>query len=617
MKRVRVDSLHRLVLAFVAFSASTFAAAPTANLVGYWTFDEGAGTTAQDSSGNHFNATITSPSWIAGGKINKALHFNSSSYALAPTITTGNAFSLSVWVNPDTASQAGWTRILETQYNGGYYLGTDGTGKKYKFIVNTAAGSSNSACSYGCAEGGMVTTGWHLVTATYSGTTALLYVDGVQVASDTFTPPVFQGNLYIARYYGGSGYNWVGSLDEVRLYSRALTATEVGQIFAFTSDTQGPSVSISAPLANATVSNVVSITANAQDNVSVASVQFQVDGNNVGVPSTTFPYSTSWDTTQGSNGLHTLTAIATDGAGNPTTSGGIIVTVNNNLSAPLISNISATLSSSSTAAIGWVTDKLADSQVDYGTDTNYANSTPLNSSLVTTHSANLSNLLPSTLYHFRVKSRDSVGNLATSLDQTFSTAPVQSWTVGWNELPNTQMKSVCPPVGYLGAVDFQGNPYDFPGWCRMVIASWSGGIADTTRNRLVFWGGGHANYGGNEIYALNLAQNPATLLRLNDPSVPLNPSNSNTCVTTLSDGKPNSRHTYNNLTYIAHADRMFAMNGAVAYGSGGHNNDTWTLELGPLQWHRMDPVNGNPQPMTYYTNPGDVVAYDPNTLKSS
>jgi hypothetical protein len=85
-------------------------------------------------------------------------------------------------------------------------------------------------------------------------------------------------------------------------------------------------------------------------------------------------------------------------------------------------------------------------------------------------------------------------------------------TVGWQELPNTWLKSVVPPD------NFGGNNYDFSYHARAVIAAWSGGIADTQRNRMIIWGGGHNDYYGNELYSLNLSPNPSTLTRVSDPS---------------------------------------------------------------------------------------------------
>src|SRR3984885_5449714 len=94
-------------------------------------------------------------------------------------------------------------------------------------------------------------------------------------------------------------------------------------------DTTPPTVSITAPANAAKVSGVVAVTATAFDNVSVANVQFELDGANVGAPDLAAPYAYSWDTTKSVNGSHTLKAIATDGAGNTTTSAVVTVTVNN------------------------------------------------------------------------------------------------------------------------------------------------------------------------------------------------------------------------------------------------------------------------------------------------
>ena len=93
-------------------------------------------------------------------------------------------------------------------------------------------------------------------------------------------------------------------------------------------DTTPPTVSITAPAANSTVSGIVPFTANASDNIGVAGVQFIIDGANLGAEDTTSPYSVSWNTATISNGMHTLTARARDGAGNTNTSS-IGVTVSN------------------------------------------------------------------------------------------------------------------------------------------------------------------------------------------------------------------------------------------------------------------------------------------------
>jgi hypothetical protein len=94
--------------------------------------------------------------------------------------------------------------------------------------------------------------------------------------------------------------------------------------------------------------------------------------------------------------------------------------------APASLAISAVANSSVTttaATITWITNITATSQVDYGTTGSYGQSTALNSAMVTNHAVMLSNLAPSTLYHYRADSQDAGGNAAQSPDFTFITAP--------------------------------------------------------------------------------------------------------------------------------------------------------------------------------------------------
>ena len=188
-------------------------------------------------------------------------------------------------------------------------------------------------------------------------------------------------------------------------------------------DSQAPTVNITAPADNATVLGSITVSANASDNVGVAGVQFKVDGNNIGTEDTTSPYSITWDTAQVANGARVLTAVARDALNNSTTSAVINVIVDNppDTTAPDISQVSATNIANDSATITWTTNEASDSQVEYGTDTQYGSTTTLNTTKVTNHSQNLTGLTNSTLYHYRVLSRDTAGNLATSGDFTFTT----------------------------------------------------------------------------------------------------------------------------------------------------------------------------------------------------
>jgi hypothetical protein len=112
--------------------------------------------------------------------------------------------------------------------------------------------------------------------------------------------------------------------------STTFTLTVTALATPPSTDTMSPTVAIASPANNATVSgSAARVSATASDNVGVVGVQFQLDSQNVGVEDITAPYSMSWNTTNTSNGAHTLRAVARDAAGNTATSATVAVTVNN------------------------------------------------------------------------------------------------------------------------------------------------------------------------------------------------------------------------------------------------------------------------------------------------
>jgi hypothetical protein len=87
---------------------------------------------------------------------------------------------------------------------------------------------------------------------------------------------------------------------------------------------------------------------------------------------------------------------------------------------PVVSAVSASNVTSTAATITWTTNKAADSQVQYGLS-GYTNTTTDNTTMVAQHTVPLASLTASTIYHYRVLSRDSTGYLTTSGDFSFST----------------------------------------------------------------------------------------------------------------------------------------------------------------------------------------------------
>jgi hypothetical protein len=88
---------------------------------------------------------------------------------------------------------------------------------------------------------------------------------------------------------------------------------------------------------------------------------------------------------------------------------------------PVISSVSAGSITSTSATISWTTDETSDTQIEYGPTASYGSSPTANSQLVTNHSVVVTGLTAGTLYHYHVKSKDALGNLATSGDFTFTT----------------------------------------------------------------------------------------------------------------------------------------------------------------------------------------------------
>jgi len=199
-------------------------------------------------------------------------------------------------------------------------------------------------------------------------------------------------------------------------------------------DTAPPHVSITAPAGGAVVQGTINVTATARDNVGVTSVQFQIDGTNLGAPDTAEPFATSWNTTAISNGGHVLSAIARDAAGNSRTSTAVTVNVANDITPPSVSitapangaTVSSTLTVSASASdnVGVASVQIQIDGANFGAlDT----TAPYSVSWNTTTVANGSHTITAV-------ARDAAGNSRTSAASTVtvsnSVAPPPSPSTG-------------------------------------------------------------------------------------------------------------------------------------------------------------------------------------------
>lgn len=122
--------------------------------------------------------------------------------------------------------------------------------------------------------------------------------------------------------------------------------------------------------------------------------------------------------------LVNLTASDPDGASLTVSpaSGAVTVLPPPDTTPPVISGVASSGITSSGATVSWSTNEASDTQVEYGPTAGYGFFTALNTSLVTSHAQALTGLTSSTVYHYRVRSKDAAGNMASSGDLTFRTS---------------------------------------------------------------------------------------------------------------------------------------------------------------------------------------------------
>lgn len=161
--------------------------------------------------------------------------------------------------------------------------------------------------------------------------------------------------------------------------------------------------------------------------------------------------------------------------------------------------------------------------------------------------------------------------------------PIEDLKPGeWYEVPNSKLASagVIPSPVPPGGVGPEG-----------VMSAWSGGAYDTKRDRLIIWGGGHNDYGGNEIYAFDIKT--FSWSRIWGPSADIPPVGTS-CSETYSDGNPASRHTYDGLVYLPLLDKFWSGGGSIYCGSGGGSRGTWMFDFSTLTWQRKADAPENP-----------------------
>ncbi|MFC1675670.1 LamG-like jellyroll fold domain-containing protein [Planctomycetota bacterium] len=232
---LRVMAVAVVAILIIASSAS---ATLTDGLVGHWEFDYGSGDTAYDSAGTN-NGTIYDANWTTG-QIEGALDFD----GIDDYVDCGNSAEL----NPEYITISAWINTSAAgSYN--YIVSKDKTSWEQQRVWQLSKTENDnlrfvvfkSDDDYGGLDDWNDVTGnavladgnWHLVTGTWDGSVIKVFVDGQEDGANNYSGFLQQGqtnNVLIGKKEDNPN-NFNGSIDDVRFYNRALSSTEIQEIY--------------------------------------------------------------------------------------------------------------------------------------------------------------------------------------------------------------------------------------------------------------------------------------------------------------------------------------------------------------------------------------------------
>jgi peptidoglycan/xylan/chitin deacetylase (PgdA/CDA1 family) len=229
-----------------------------------------------------------------------------------------------------------------------------------------------------CAGSPCSASAWYMsgVSVSLTATDAGSGVAAIRYTTDGSTPTSTHGTVYSApiALTATTTINY-------RAFDNAGNAESVKSMLVQIDPTP-PTVALTAPSAGATLAGTTVVTANANDNVAVARVDFLVDGNVVG-SATSAPYSFTWDSSTVPDGPHAVAARAVDSAGNTATTStvSVIVTNHNLLQNPGLESGSGNTPTcwllggygTNTFAWTWTTDAHSGSRAENLNITSYTN----------------------------------------------------------------------------------------------------------------------------------------------------------------------------------------------------------------------------------------------------
>jgi Concanavalin A-like lectin/glucanases superfamily len=226
MKKVSFAVLFFLLVSCLIIGRAS--ADITTGLVAYYPFNGN----ANDESGNGYDGTVNGATLVPDrfGKPNSAYSFNGSDASIllnnTSTLNFTDGFTLATWVHFTSSNTD--KQIVAKHICGnmsGYFLGAGtlgGPSNVFEFYVNNDP-RLYTAETYNDGQ-------WHLVVGVYDGMTQYLYVDGVLTDSQAKTYTNSNTTNITIGSATDCGY-FSGSIDDVRIYNRALSAAEIQELY--------------------------------------------------------------------------------------------------------------------------------------------------------------------------------------------------------------------------------------------------------------------------------------------------------------------------------------------------------------------------------------------------
>jgi hypothetical protein len=212
------------------------------DMVAHWPCDEATGGMLRDHSGFNYNGSIIGATWLPDSGhagFGGALHFDSGNSVIVGSFPDAkDSWSVSLWVRPYSSNSGDWATLISTEiaFVGGWemnlHLPTDYTPLQYHFAYpreSDAGPYEYYSCP--CVDVDQWT---HLVAVVDGSANRLsFYKNRVLQNESPITHLILPGSnaLYLGTWSDGGRY-FVGDLDDIVIYGRALTRDEVASLFA-------------------------------------------------------------------------------------------------------------------------------------------------------------------------------------------------------------------------------------------------------------------------------------------------------------------------------------------------------------------------------------------------